>query len=533
MPLYNPPRLCLPYAQNRRTPNVPTTAYIPKTTPWAHQQAGFAKTSEMRNAGILWEQRCGKTKLIIDTAAYQFEQQTINALLIVSLPSGVHVNWTKDEIPTHLPDRIPRMVVTWNASRTKTKSFQEELKNLLSFKGLAILSVNGEAIITQTFRTYIALFLKQRKLMIAADETTLIMLHPGTQRSKAMLALSRHPNIKYKRIMDGTPAGEGPFDLYTQFSFLDPKILGFTSFYAFKQRYGQWSTGYNATIGREYPILEKYKNLEELSNNIAPHSFRVTRKEAFPNMPDQIFVPVRFELSTEQRRVYDQLANNYEAELRDMSTVTAHHVLTRLLRLQMVASNRWPAEKSFTICGQCESAGCEICDRVGAIETTTPTKVIDPLNNPRIEALKDQLTRTPDPFIVWCRFTTDVDDCMNLCTQMCRNPTRYDGSMGQDEKTQAREDFKAGRAGALVGNPISGGRGLTLKTAKTIFNYSGFFSLLVYLQGNDRAEDPLAQRGTAIVDLIADSTVDDQIAEAHAAKKSVVDLIIERRGLKQ
>jgi hypothetical protein len=505
--------------------------YTPKTTPWAHQQAAFDISFDKANFACLMEQRCGKTKVIIDTVAYQYEQGIIDALIVVALPSGVHINWTKDEIPTHLPDRIPYKSVTWNSQKARTKTFQEDLKNLLYFKGLAVLSVNGEAIITETFRAYIALFLKLRKIFLAADETTLIMLHPGTQRSKMMLRLGRHPNVKFRRIMDGTPSGEGPFDLYTQFSFLDPRILGYTSFFAFKQRYAEWSTGYNGATGREYPVLEKYKNLDELASKIAPHSFRVTRKEAFPNMPDQIICHIRFELTSEQRRVYDQLSNNYEAELRDMTTVTAHHVLTRLMRLQQVGSNRWPSEKAFALCTACEGAGCEACDRVGAIETSTPAKIIDPLANPRLEALKDQITRTSDPFIVWCRFTTDVDDVLNLCTEMGRSPVRYDGKTSQDEKTQAREAFKYGAAGALVGNPNSGGRGLTLKSAKTIFNFSHFFSLLVYLQGNDRAEDPLAQRGTAIVDLIAEGTVDDDIAEAHRAKKSVVDLIIERRRL--
>jgi hypothetical protein len=510
--------------------------YVPQTTPWKHQAEAFDRFKGAPYAAIIFEQRCGKTKVVLDIAAYRFERNEIDALLIVALPAGIPRNWASDEIPAHLPDRIPRMTVVWSATKAKTKKFQAELDTLIAFKGLAILAVNGEAIITRSFAEYVGRFLKARRAFVAADESSLLCKTPGTSRTRALHAIGRHPNVVAKAILDGTPAGEGPFDLYAQFMFLSWRIFGFTSYFAFKQRYAKWSKGFRwdptKNTNVEYPVLDAYQNLDELAAKMAPCSMRVTRRECFPNMPPQIFSRVRFELSPEQRRVYDQLRDQYEAELSDLTHITARHVLTRMLRLQQIAGNVWPGEKAYAICGACGGNGCPDCDGIGAIETRTPPKIIDPAHDPRLEALEDQLSRTNEPFIVWCRFIHDVDATFALTQRLGRSPVRYDGTVPPDQKAVNKKAFQTGKAGALIGNPTSGGRGLTLKSASTIFNYSHFFSIMTYEQGNDRAEDPTAARGKAIVDLTAEDTVDDDIVEAHRAKKSVVDYVMERRAIK-
>ncbi len=521
--------------------------YTPKTTPWAHQKEYFDRFKDDPVHACFFEQRCGKTKPMIDIAAYRYElhvsdPKKIDAMLVVALPNGVQANWKSDEFPAHLPDRIPRMILVWDAKRANTKSYQALLGQLLMFKGLSVLCVNGEAIITKAFEKYMGLFLRARRIFIAADETTLIMKTPGIDRTRAMhaygRALAKAPGkagVVVKSIMDGTPVGEGPFDLYAQVSFLGTHILGFTSFFAFKMRYGIWSKGYNAGTGTEYPVLEEYQHLDELDTKLQPYSMRVTREQAFPNMPKQVVTAVRFELSEEQRRVYDSLRDEYEAELRDGTQVTAQMVLTRQLRLQQIGSNVWPGSFFYELCLSCEGMGCEACKRAGAVERREEPKIIDPRRNPRLDCLRDQLSRTREPFIVWCRFTKDVEDVMGLMLDLNISAVRYDGSVSPEGKLANKLAFQSpsGPVG-FIGNPTSGGRGLTLKRARLIFNYSHFFSLLVYLQGNDRGEDTSldarkGDTGTVVVNLLALDSVDEDIDEAHSSKKSVADLIIDRK----
>jgi hypothetical protein len=521
--------------------------YVPKTKPWAHQAEYFDRFKDAPVHACFFEQRVGKTKPMIDIAAYRYEKPAgdplrIDALMIVAMPSGVPANWATDELPAHLPDRIPHLVLVWDAGKAATKAFQKAMEDLLVFPGLAVLAVNGEATITKGFERYAVRFLKNRRVFIAADETTLIMKTPGAQRTKAMHAYGRMlakgpfaPGVVAKAIMDGTPIGEGPFDLYAQVSFLGTHVLGFTSFFAFKMRYGRWSKGYNGATGQEYPVLEEYQNLEELQHKLEPYSMRMTRKEAFPNMPEQVVSAARFHLSDEQRRVYDRLREEYEAQLRDGTEVTAQHVLVRSTRLQQIISNMWPSETAYALCGECGGSGCEACDRIGAVVVETAAKVIDPKRNPRLDCLEDQLSRTRDPFIVWCRFTRDVDDVLGLLAKSNISAVRYDGKVSKADKLKNKLSFQAADGPlVMVGNPTSGGRGLTLKRARTVYNYSGFFSLLTYLQGNDRGEDTSLKiedgdRGTSVVNLLAIDSVDEDIDEAHQSKGSVAELMLDRK----
>lgn len=518
--------------------------YVPKTEPWKHQLEAFLKSADLRSFGYLHEQRCGKTKPCIDKTAYQFELGSIDALVVVALPSGVHRNWITDEIPAHLPDRIPRMCVAWDARRAglkkvkgrwvpRNKTYAETLERLLAFPGLSVLTLNGEAVDTRGFDEYMKRFLKARRIHLVGDESTLLMKRMMNKMAVALRAYGRHPSVIFRTIMDGTPMGEGPFDLFPQFYFLDKSILGFDSGLAFRNHFGEWHRETNHDTGIEYPVLDDYKNLDELFNLIAPNSHRVTRAEAFPNMPAQVVTPLRFDLSDEQVRVYNRLAEEYEADLRNGRVVTAPQVLTRYMRLQQVASNFWPPEKVAQLCATCSGEGCESCDGLGAVMTKTDLLPIDPKKNSRLDVLRDQLTRTRDPFIVWARFTKDVDDCIELCDAMGIRAVRYDGMCSSDEKAASKLAFQQGTSDALVGKPTSGGRGLTLKRARTVYNYSGYYSLLVYLQGNDRGEDVTrdvakGHLGTSIVNLIANGSIDEEIDEAHLRKERLADLVLRR-----
>jgi len=53
------------------------------------------------------EMGTGKTKVALDTMSMLYEDNKINACLVVA-PKGVYDNWIRGEIPTHVPDRIER-----------------------------------------------------------------------------------------------------------------------------------------------------------------------------------------------------------------------------------------------------------------------------------------------------------------------------------------------------------------------------------------------------------------------------------------
>ena len=507
--------------------------YVQKRKPRAKQQEAFDHgAAEMRLFALEMEQRTGKTKVMIDAAGYWFETGRIDAMLVIAAPSGVPLDWAKDHLPTELPDSIPRQILVWQARRARLKSFERDAQALLTFLGMAILCVNAEALDTVLFRKYIARFLDARRTFAIADEQTLIMLTPGTKQTKIAHAISRHPNVMAKRIADGTPVGShGPLDLYAAWKFLDPAILGHDNFTSFKHHYAEWEQHYLPSQDRYFPAIKenadgskRYCHIDELQRRKAPYSYRCTFKEAFPHVTAPTHTARRFELSDEQRRVYDDLRDQYQAEMHDGRIMIAAQVLVRYTRLQQIASNYLPGQEVAEPCLDCEGQVCQRCDGLGYVLRISEGTVVDPKHDPRLDLLQSIL-RPGDPTVVWAKFTKDVDKVMALATTLNLTPVRYDGTVSSDDKEANKFAFQEGRAGLIVGNTRAGGRGIKLSRGTTMVYYSNQFGLLPRLQSESRTEDAEKTVGTNIIDLIADDTIDEVILSAFRQQLSVAALI--------
>ena len=512
--------------------------------PWAHQREAFLRSAARHAFSYEMEQRTGKSRVAIDKARYMHGAGEVDAVLIAAMPGRVHRNWVVRELPAWMPPGYPYRAVFWESHRARQKSYADELDALLRYDGLAVLAVNGEAMITDAFRSFLTRFYAARRRVLAVlDEYTLVCAAPGAKRTILLGKVSRRSRARL--IMDGTP-GENPFDLFAPYRFLDPAIHGFTEYTAFKHRYGRWTKGIrrdqnpkSLTYGQlvEYPTLDRgpdgdespWQNLDELKARLDPHRFRVLFRDVFDS-PAPVYQTVTFRLTPRQRRVYDDLRDEYEAELRDGTVVTAAHVLVRYLRLQQVASNYWPSERTGFVHEACGGDGCPECEHLGVVVGRTPVRRIDQAN-PRLEAFLERLPLEPHPGIVWTRFHQDAEDLMGAAREAGRRPVRYDGTVGPRAKDAALEGFQAGEYDLFVGSPAAGGRGIRLDRARWIAHYSHYVSLLVRLQGEVRAESAEKRTPTGIVDFAAEDTVDDTvIVPALRAKKGVMDYINGDRG---
>src|SRR5690606_18851317 len=101
---------------------------------------------------------------------------------------------------------------------------------------LRIFIINVEALSTKKGQDALFTFLRRfpDRVAMLIDESTTIK-NPKAKRTKAVVSLGKYARIK--RIATGSPITRNPLDLFTQCQFLDPKLLGFTSFYSFRNRY--------------------------------------------------------------------------------------------------------------------------------------------------------------------------------------------------------------------------------------------------------------------------------------------------------
>ncbi len=503
-------------------PPQPPNPYTYKTKPYNHQRIAFEATRDEAILAVLWEMGTGKSKLIIDQAAWNYQQGRIDGLLIWA-PAGVHRLWNDLEVPKHLPDQIPRCTVTWLSGRMESRAARDDLTTLLSYDGLSILTMNVEAAITKHGLAFATKFMKARRTMAVCDESQVIK-NPGAARTKRLIALGKQAVMR--RITTGTPITQGPLDLFTQYHFLDRDFWmrgsayeqRIASYWAFKHRYGRWRQVHLG--GRKFEELVSYQNLDELTARCATTSIRATKAECL-DLPDKVYTTRTFSLTPHQRQVYNQLRDEYIAELTTQAEVKVVHVLTRLLRLQQVASGYWPETREGIECPHCHGAGCDPCHDIGmVIHVHAPEDLVERAKNPRLLATLDLLENNPGSMIIWCRFRYDVD----LLIKHIPEAVRYDGSTSSDDRARAVARFQNGTVRVLVGTPRAGGRGLTLTRASTVLYYSHDFSYETRIQSEDRAHRIGLQHSVTYVDLVAEDSVDRHLLDVVAGKRDLASL---------
>lgn len=549
--------------------------YQPKTPPWTPQQGeAFAISQDCEVFFLAMEPRTGKTWVVINTAARLYLQGKIQGLLVIAWPNGVHRNWLSDEMPAHCPDNVPWRGFIWRANRWKTKLAKIAFTELLSFDGLRCLVINAESLRSLETRTAIGDFCKACPGgVLAAGDETLFMQTPSSDRAKVMLNIAKVPQVKYRRILDGTPISNmGPFGLYSQVAFLDKAILGHDTYTTFKAHYSEMELqGDQAfTQVREYlrtkikendpnidPIrLEQlatagaqrkgkswigpkrddqgnisYRNLDELTERLKPYIYRCTFRECFKDVPPPDYQKFVYQLTPEQRRVYDELSEEYRSELKSGTVITADMVLTRYLRLQQIVSNFVPPKQILSPCDACDgpdletTTPCHSCDGIGFTVIEHGMETID-AQNPRLEAV-EEIIRAGDQWLVWSRFNQEVDDVVQLCRDLDIAVCQYDGRASYDEKVDARDGFQSGKYQVFVAKQTSAGRGIPLWRARGHVFCSNFFSLDARQQAEMRSEIAHRRIATECWDIIAQDTIDDNvILPSLRNNKSIADYVL-------
>lgn len=502
--------------------------YAYRTEPYAHQRHVFTLSRDREGFGLLMGMGTGKTKVTIDTAAWNYAKGRINCLLVVA-PNGVHHNWTKPdgEVDKHMPEWVEYKTATWRSSLRKNEIAQLEEMFDPEFKGLRVISMNVEAFGYGTTsqilkksgqkksagkRTaedftphgFVKRLTNSFNVLLAVDESSKIKT-PGVKRTRNLTTLSK--DAVMRRILTGTPVTNGPLDVFSQLKLAVPDVWASVghNYSTFKHHFAEWQkirfTEKRTGKEREFEELVGYKNLDELNAIIDEHCYRITKEECV-DLPEKVYQTRYVELTPAQRKIYNQIADKSIIELEDGDELSINNVLVKALRLQQVVGGFVPREEF----GQAEP-----------IED----------HNPRIEVLKDLLEETEGKIIIWARFRPELD----LIEKTLRKEygkdavVSYHGGVDNDTRAENIEAFQNGAARFFVGQPHSGGYGLTLTAATTVVYFSNDFSLEARLQSEDRAHR-IGQRHTVnYVDIECLGTIDTKIVKALRQKMNLADLV--------
>lgn len=433
----------------------------------------------------------GKTLTAILEMCRLFWLGRIDGCLIIA-PKGVYMNWVERELPKHVSHQFNIRLVHWQAGAGK--KHQTGVRHVTESpppddSWLDIFVMNTEAVASKKGQRAARNFLNTHTTMMVVDESSTIKNYQA-ERTKVCIALGKH--CKYRRILTGTPTPNSPMDVFSQFQFIDDRILG-DCWWSFRSRYAKMK---DVEMGpRKFKQIVGFQNMNELRRKVAAHSTRVLAEDCM-DLPPKTYLTRDVELTPEQEELYISLRRRGIIELEEVQhtegSVTATHVLTRMRRMMEVV---W---------------GYVTLD--DAPEDASRVKYI-PSN--RMAQLFNWAGEVHGKAIIWC-------NCVPMLHQIVlrmrkefgvRAVTSYYG-IDTFDNVQEFEHKGNTQLKFMVANPAKGGMGIELLQATQVLYFTNSFNFQDRVQSERRNYRNGQDKHVVYTDLLARGTIDEKIVKA-------------------
>jgi len=225
-----------------------TQNYGARTNAMPHQIEVINYIYRNSTAALFDEQGLGKTKIVIESLCWSIKNGDIDGVLVIA-PMSLLYNWEQEVIKHSF--LIPIVL----------KGTTREVRYKI-LTGANFYIINYESVIAELDR--IKRFCKSRKVAIVLDESARIK-DPSTKTAKSVFAIS---TISSKRIIiSGTPVANRPYDLWSQFLFLDQgKLLG-NDFETFKKKFDENNNEYQNNL-RKLKIIINNKFIRRTKDKV-------------------------------------------------------------------------------------------------------------------------------------------------------------------------------------------------------------------------------------------------------------------------
>ena len=338
-----------------------------------------------------------------------------------------------------------------------------------------------------TIRNDIENLLEQKFDLLVLDESQNIK-NINSQTTKAVLLL----NAKKRVALSGTPIENNLLELYSLFRFLNPEMFGsvqeFTNDYIVPiQKYSDTST------------------IEELRKKIYPFLLRRVKKEVLADLPDKIEKLVYVDMNDEHRRFYEERRKYYysllEKNTSSQGNFDKFFVLQAINELRHIVSS--PELESKKIISSKKEVLIE--NVIEAIE-----------NNHKV--------------LVFVNYLSSIE---SICDSLKENKIKYLKMTGQTKDRQNLVDkFQSdSRYKVFVMTLKTGGVGLNLVSADTIFIYDPWWNTTVENQAIDRAYRLGQDKTVFAYKMIMRNTIEEKILKLQEIKNKLLDDLISEDNL--
>lgn len=420
-----------------------------------------------------------KTSITVHNFGILFKKGEITGVLILA-PLGVHAQWILEQIPEHLDPSIKVNMTLWDKKEDYTR------RDFFVPGVLNIFAINIDSIRTIAGQEACALFIRLHEcnIFMVVDESHRIKNYTAVTTRECVTIGNQ---VKYKRILTGTPVAKSLADLWSQIMFLNPEIIGIDTLTVFKMRFCQMG-------GFENREIKGSRNIEEFYRLIAPHCYRLTKAEA-TDLPPKLYSKHMYEMDDATEEHYDNMKHSYMMELENQ-TFDAKNWLSCVIKLQQLLS--------------------------GFITVDPKTREYKVISHQRADIVCEMLSQINGQVIVWCVFIPDII----ILRERIKKKLKEDCATLDDI-----DSYKKKRKRIALLNPASGGTGLNLQFPTDGDNNAVYYNNTERSLPRWQSEDRIYRMGmggrACIWDIVCRKSIDAGNLRRLKEKKDLSDLVLD------
>jgi SNF2 family DNA or RNA helicase len=482
-----------------------------------HQRAGVQFLKTARRALLADEPGLGKTAQAIRALkAIQDSGEEVFPILIVC-PNTLKKNWAR-EFTKWWPE-VPTQVIKGSAVQRK-RQFEDPAQvfiiNWESLRTHSRLAPYGSVALTRCracggqdekiSETRCEVHLRELNNIdfksVIADE-----IHrskdPKSKQSRALWSASGDSKIRFA--LTGTPIANNVVDLWSILHWISPKDWPSKTKWIDRMV----DTMLNA-FGGMMVIGVKPAMQDEFYKSVNPVMRRMLKKVVLPWLPPVMNERRDVEMSTKQKKAYEQMRDLMIAELDSEDTLTAPSVLTQTIRLLQFAS-------SYATLDTNESTG-----EIRAVLSSPSCKV---------EALMDDIDNGDfgDDSVAVCAVSKQLINL--LSAELTKKKILHGlitGDQDEDERQKAIDDFQSGAIKWILFTAQAGGVGITLTAARRLIMLQRPWSLVDHKQVLDRVHRIGSEVHDSIVitDYVTEGSIEERVIQVLETKADNFEQIV-------
>lgn len=440
-----------------------------------YQQSGFHWLQALDELGwggcLADDMGLGKTLQTISFLQFLKEKYPGSTQLVVC-PTSLIFNW-ENEIQKFCPSL--RFYTHYGLQREFSETHFEEYDVVLTTYG-----------VVRNDLEELSGFLWQ---YIILDESQAIK-NPDARVTKAVQQLRAVNRV----ILSGTPVQNNTSDLFAQFNFLNPGLLGTREFF-------------NREFAQPIDKLGSKEKTQHLKKMIHPFTLRRTKEQVAKDLPDKTVTVLWCTMDAEQRKLYNQYRDGYRNKLlkkidEEGIAKSGLDVLEGLLRLR------------------------QICDHPGLVDKSenaikSAVKIEELIREVQENAGNHKL-------LVFSQFTEMLQLIKQEFTEAGVSHCYLDGSTPLPKRKQEVERFQEDESvKAFLISLKAGGVGLNLTVADYVYIVDPWWNPAAEQQAIDRAHRIGQTRKVFAYKMICKDSVEEKILQLQERKKMLADDLIQ------